>query len=125
MGVVGDESRIADVESLEHSLATLAVALENFILLDCVVLAYTDIQPLYIGVELALRLKYNVFVASLRVPKGEAVGVVAVATILDQKGCGKLIAIAEVVEVVATLVDKSTARCNLLMSAIVERVDVA
>ena len=43
MGVVGDKSRIADVEILEHSLATLAVAFENLILLDCVVLAYTDI----------------------------------------------------------------------------------
>jgi hypothetical protein len=125
MGVVGDKSRIADVEIIEHSLATLLTALKNLVLPDCVVLAYADIQPLHIGVELTLRLEYNVFVASLRVPKGEAVGIVAVATILDQKGCGKLIAIAEVVEVVATFVDETATRCNLLMSAIVERVDVA
>ena len=105
MGVVGDELFVAEVEIIEHSLTTLFLALKNFVLLDCVVLAYTDIQPLHIGVELTLRLEYNVLLASLRVPKGEAVGVVAVATILDQKGSGKLIAIAEVVEVVATLVD--------------------
>ena len=47
MGVVGDESFVADVEIIEHSLATLAVALEYLVLLDCVVLAYADI----IGLE--------------------------------------------------------------------------
>ena len=125
MGVVGDESFVADVEIIEHSLATLFLALENFVLLDCVVLAYTDIQPLHIGVELTLRLEYNVLLASLRVPKGEAVGVVAVATILDQKGCGKLIAIAEVVEVVSSFVNKS-ATCPIIGAfAVVEWVDVA
>ena len=47
MGVVGDESFVAEVEIIEHSLATLFLALENFVLLDCVVLAYADI----IGLE--------------------------------------------------------------------------
>ena len=42
MGVVGDELFVAEVEIIEHSLTTLFLALKNFVLLDCVVLAYTD-----------------------------------------------------------------------------------
>ena len=65
------------------------------------------------------------FDSSLGVPKCKAVGEGAMLAAFDEEGCGKFIAIAEVVEVVSSFVNKSAARTIIGAFAVVEWVDVA
>ena len=88
-------------------------------------LADADIQVYHIRLESAISLEYDMFSTTLRLPICKAVGEDAASASGSAEGRGKLVAVAEVEEVGAGLINKTTTRLVLLIATIVERVNIA
>jgi hypothetical protein len=95
------------VKVFENAFTARLVALENAIYLGGIMLAKSHIQVRYTAIELTLGSEDEVLLATLRVPICEAVGVGAKLIIFNAECGGELVAVAEIVEVVSSLVNKA------------------
>ena len=108
--MVGYKPVIINVEVKELTYAFIGCTLQNLILFGSIVLSKADIKAHNIRVKITFGLKGNVFIATLRVPIGEAVAKGIMSTAFYEKCSVELIAITEIIEICMTFIDK-TATC--------------
>ena len=91
-----------------------------------IMLGKTEIEVSHARIELTLGLEANMLFSTIRVPIGKAVVIEAAAVFGYGKTCGELIAVTELIPIIARPIEES-ATCGIvaILTAIVQGVDIA
>ena len=122
--MVCDDAIVADTQVPKDAVATFFGCIEDDILLDCIVAIHSGIHRDDARVEASSAFEYGMSLLLVVVPIGKAMVVEAASTVAEEAD-SKLVAIAEVVPVVFTLVDEPATTFVLHVRVVVEWVDIA
>ena len=117
--MICDALHIVDEEVLEYARAALLRSFKDLVLHDPVVGIEAYVRVLDIRIELTLRAEEYMFFSRSAIPEGKAVLVHAPAPALYLARSGELVAVAEVIPVVAGLVEETAAAMILCIRTIV------